>query len=100
MKTGDCYRADHLLEGALEGLLEDAKNPPGAEAAKARALSCRCCGVATCSCCAAWARGGDGAAAAQLQPRGALASPRPALPLTSPSCSREAPWPRPAPPSL
>lgn len=27
LKTGDPYRADHLVEGCLEGLLEDAKNP-------------------------------------------------------------------------
>lgn len=33
MKTGDCYRADHLLEGALEGALEDTKNPLSKEAA-------------------------------------------------------------------
>lgn len=26
-KTGECYRADHLLEHALEALLEDKKNP-------------------------------------------------------------------------
>ena len=26
-QTGDCYRADHLLEACLEGLLEDAKAP-------------------------------------------------------------------------
>jgi hypothetical protein len=25
--SGDPYRADHLVEGHLEGLLEDAKNP-------------------------------------------------------------------------
>jgi hypothetical protein len=35
VKTGDCHRADHLLEHALEALLEDAKNPPLAEEAKA-----------------------------------------------------------------
>ena len=33
VKTGDCYRADHLLEGALEGALEDTKNPLSKEAA-------------------------------------------------------------------
>lgn len=31
MKTGDCYRADHLLEGHLEALLEDTKHPLTAE---------------------------------------------------------------------
>ncbi|EFN58464.1 hypothetical protein CHLNCDRAFT_34068 [Chlorella variabilis] len=35
VKTGDCHRADHLLEGALEALLEDRKNPASPEAAKA-----------------------------------------------------------------
>lgn len=25
--AGDCYRADHLLEAAIEAALEDAKNP-------------------------------------------------------------------------
>lgn len=39
MKTGDCHRADHLLEHALEALLEDAKNPPTPEAAHVRALA-------------------------------------------------------------
>ena len=34
VKTGDCHRADHLLEHALEALLEDKKNPLSAEAAK------------------------------------------------------------------
>lgn len=33
-KTGECYRADHLLEHALEALLEDKKNPASPEAAK------------------------------------------------------------------
>jgi hypothetical protein len=36
VKTGDCHRADHLLEGHLEGLLEDLKNPPTAEQAQVR----------------------------------------------------------------
>lgn len=27
LKTGECYRADHLLEAILEGLLEDKKTP-------------------------------------------------------------------------
>jgi glycyl-tRNA synthetase len=27
VKTGDCHRADHLLEHHLEALLEDAKSP-------------------------------------------------------------------------
>ena len=31
--TGDCLRADHLLENALEALLEDVKQPPTKEAA-------------------------------------------------------------------
>lgn len=34
VQTGDCHRADHLLENALEGLLEDRKNPPSAEEKK------------------------------------------------------------------
>lgn len=34
VKTGDCYRADHLLEGALEAALEDKKNPLPADKAK------------------------------------------------------------------
>lgn len=33
-KTGDCYRADHLLEAAIEAALEDAKNPLSPEARK------------------------------------------------------------------
>lgn len=33
-KTGECYRADHLLENALEAALEDKKNPLSPEAAK------------------------------------------------------------------
>ena len=36
VKTGDCHRADHLLEAALEALLEDAKTPPSAAAAHVR----------------------------------------------------------------
>ncbi|KAL4457919.1 hypothetical protein ABPG75_012784 [Micractinium tetrahymenae] len=35
VKTGDCHRADHLLEHALEALLEDARNPPSPKAAHA-----------------------------------------------------------------
>ena len=35
MKTGDCHRADHLLEHSLEALLEDPKKPPSAEEKKA-----------------------------------------------------------------
>ncbi|GAB4820588.1 hypothetical protein N2152v2_007634 [Parachlorella kessleri] len=31
VKTGDCHRADHLLEGHLEALLEDRKHPLTAE---------------------------------------------------------------------
>lgn len=34
IKTGDCHRADHLLEHALEALLEDKKNPLSPEATK------------------------------------------------------------------
>lgn len=34
VKTGDCYRADHLLEAALEAFLEDKKTPPSKEAAR------------------------------------------------------------------
>ena len=30
-KTGDCHRADHLLKGHLEALLEDKKAPLPAE---------------------------------------------------------------------
>ena len=30
-KTGDCHRADHLLEAHLEAILEDKKNPLPAE---------------------------------------------------------------------
>ena len=30
-KTGDCHRADHLLKGHLEALLEDKKAPLSAE---------------------------------------------------------------------
>jgi hypothetical protein len=40
VKTGDCHRADHLLEHALEALLEDAKNPPLAEEAKVSVCVC------------------------------------------------------------
>ena len=31
VQTGDCHRADHLLEAVLEGILEDTKNPPAPE---------------------------------------------------------------------
>ena len=31
VQTGDCHRADHLLEAVLEGILEDMKNPPTPE---------------------------------------------------------------------
>eukprot|EP00887_Chlorella_sp_A99_P002628 scaffold6.g2628.t1 len=42
VKTGDCHRADHLLEAALEAALEDAKAPLSAEAkADARNLLAR-----------------------------------------------------------
>lgn len=37
--TGDCHRADHLLEAALEALLEDKKNPPSAEQRQALATA-------------------------------------------------------------
>eukprot|EP00775_Hariotina_reticulata_P009703 gene9703-9862_t len=33
-KTGDCYRADHLLEAAIEAALQDSKNPLSPEARK------------------------------------------------------------------
>lgn len=33
--TGDCHRADHLLEHALEALMEDSKNPLKADDKKA-----------------------------------------------------------------
>lgn len=33
-KTGECYRADHLLEHHLEALLEDTKNPLPADKKK------------------------------------------------------------------
>lgn len=33
-KTGDCHRADHLLKGHLEALLEDKKAPLSAEKAQ------------------------------------------------------------------
>jgi glycyl-tRNA synthetase (class II) len=40
-KTGECYRADHLLEHKLEAVLEDKKNPMSAEATKVRhAVAC------------------------------------------------------------
>jgi glycyl-tRNA synthetase (class II) len=35
-KTGDCYRADHLLEAAIEAALEDTKAPLSPEARKVR----------------------------------------------------------------
>ncbi len=31
VKTGECYRADHLLEAALEAALENTKEPLSAE---------------------------------------------------------------------
>lgn len=34
VKTGDCHRADHLLEHALEAILEDRKKPPSADEKK------------------------------------------------------------------
>ena len=33
-QTGDCHRADHLLEHALEALLEDTANPLSTERRK------------------------------------------------------------------
>jgi glycyl-tRNA synthetase (class II) len=33
VKTGECYRADHLLEAALETALENTKEPLSPEAA-------------------------------------------------------------------
>jgi hypothetical protein len=38
--AGDCYRADHLLEGHLEALLEDKKNPLTPEQRKVRWYPC------------------------------------------------------------
>jgi glycyl-tRNA synthetase (class II) len=38
VKTGDCHRADHLLEAALETLLEDTKTPPSAAATHVGAI--------------------------------------------------------------
>ena len=38
IKTGDCHRADHLLEHHLEALLEDSKKPLSAEKQKASML--------------------------------------------------------------
>ena len=35
-QTGDCHRADHLLEHALEALLEDTANPLTPERRKVR----------------------------------------------------------------
>eukprot|EP00955_Chlamydomonas_euryale_P007162 75816-Chlamydomonas_euryale.AAC.6 len=45
-KTGECYRADHLLEHHLEAILEDKKNPLAADAKKVCLPVCtawRCC---------------------------------------------------------
>lgn len=36
--AGDCYRADHLLEAAIEAALEDAKNPLSPEAKRVSAV--------------------------------------------------------------
>ena len=41
MVTGDCHRADHLLEHALEALLEDTAKPLPADKRK---VSCSCGG--------------------------------------------------------
>lgn len=41
-KTGDCFRADHLLEDALDKFVEDKKNPPSADKrSEAEALRAR-----------------------------------------------------------
>jgi glycyl-tRNA synthetase len=37
VKTGECFRADHLLEAALEAVLENDKEPLTPEAAAVRA---------------------------------------------------------------
>ena len=37
-KTGDCHRADHLLKGHLEALLEDKKTPLSSD----KAQVCQC----------------------------------------------------------
>jgi hypothetical protein len=88
LKTGDCYRADHLLENHLEALLEDSKNPLSAEQKKVRGTRCggglpACCAVACAdaqavlagvgeggdenpACCARCGRGGGGWLAAPL----------------------------------
>lgn len=55
-KTGDCHRADHLLEAQLEALLEDRKNPLPAEKTQASMQSTLlqakcCCDPATASPC-------------------------------------------------
>ena len=34
LQTGDCHRADHLLEHSLEAVLEDPKKPPTVEEKK------------------------------------------------------------------
>lgn len=39
IKTGDCHRADHLLEAHLEAILEDKKNPLPAENSQVGMLS-------------------------------------------------------------
>jgi glycyl-tRNA synthetase (class II) len=50
-KTGDCYRADHLLEAAIEAALEDAKAPLSPEARKVRVMhACHCASVLRASC--------------------------------------------------
>jgi hypothetical protein len=58
VKTGDCYRADHLLEHHLEAALEDTKAPMSAEAAK----------VGTCGVCLTVWRGGGAEASCSLHP--------------------------------
>jgi hypothetical protein len=35
-RAGDCYRADHLLEAAIEAALEDTKAPLSPEAKRVR----------------------------------------------------------------
>ena len=41
--TGDCHRADHLLEHALEALLEDATKPLAADKRKVLSLAWKAC---------------------------------------------------------
>lgn len=45
---GDPYRADHLVEGHLEMLLEDTKNPLAPELKRVRACNWTCNWVSVC----------------------------------------------------